>query len=59
MYSKYNEIESVIEDLVDNVIVDTFQSCFSNKKECKLALKLLLEKLDDFDESVFDDLFDN
>lgn len=59
MYSKYNEIESVVEDLVENTIVDYFEGCFSTKKECKLALKLLIEKLDDLDETVFDELFDN
>lgn len=59
MYSKYNEIESVVEDLIENTIVDYFEGCFSTKKECKLALKLLIEKLDDLDETVFDELFDN
>lgn len=59
MYSKYNEIESVVEDLIENTIVDYFEGCFSTKKECKLALKLLIEKLDDLDETIFDELFDN
>jgi len=59
MHSKYNEIESIVEDLIENTVVDYFQGCFSSKKECKLALKILLDKLEDFDDNVFNDLFDN
>lgn len=59
MYSKYNEIESIVEDLIDNSIVEAFGGSFSTKTEAKLALKLLIEKLEDFDPNVFDELFDN
>ena len=59
MYSKYNEIESIVEDLIENTIVEYFEGCFSSKKQCKIALKVLIEQLDELDETVFDDLFDN
>lgn len=59
MHSKYNEIESLIEDLIENTITEYFEACFSSKKDCRIGFKILLEKLDEYDESVFDSLFDN
>lgn len=58
MYSKHNEIESIIEDLIDNTILELFADTFSTKKECEVALELLIEKLEDMDPKVFKSLFD-
>jgi hypothetical protein len=58
MHSKYNEIEAIVEDLIENTIVELFADSFSSKKECKVALELLIEKLEDFDPKVFNSLFD-
>lgn len=59
MYSKQNEIEAIIEDLIDNTIVDLFADNFSSKKECDIALEMLISKLEDFDSNSFKAFFDN
>ena len=59
MYSKYNEIEAIVEDLIENTILEAFGGSFSSKKECELALDILKEKLEELNVSVFKDLFDN
>ena len=58
MYSKHNEVEAVIEDLIENNIMDSFRDMFSNARECEVALEMLQTKLDEFDTAVFKDLFD-
>lgn len=57
MYSKEHEIESIVEDLIENTIVELFTSSLSNKKECEIALDILLSKLEEFDTDVFRDFF--
>ena len=59
MYSKRNEIEAIIEDLIENTIVELFADSFSSKKECEMALEVLISKLEDFDPKVFKTFFDN
>lgn len=59
MYSKQNEIEAIIEDLIDNTILDLFIDNFSSKKECDMALEILISKLEDFDSNSFKAFFDN
>ena len=59
MYSKQNEIEAIVEDLIENTIIELFADSFSSKKECELALELLISKLDDFDIDNFKNFFDN
>lgn len=59
MYSKYNEIESLVEDMVENTILLAFEDCFSSKKECCVALEILLEKLSEVECDVFDNYYDN
>ena len=59
MYSKQNEIESIVEDLIDNTIMELFADTFSSKKECEIALEMLISKLEDFDTKKFKDFFDN
>lgn len=58
MYSKQNEIEAIIEDLIENNIIDAFADSFSSKKECEVALEFLITKLEEFDCDVFGDFFD-
>jgi hypothetical protein len=58
MYSKYNEIESIVEDLVENVIVELFADSLSSKKECELALDILIEQLEELDPKIFKEFFD-
>jgi hypothetical protein len=59
MYSKQNEIEAIIEDLIENTIMELFADSFSSKKECEVALELLISKLEEFDPKVFKTFFDN
>jgi hypothetical protein len=59
MYSKHNEIEAIIEDLIENVIFELFSDNFSTKKECELALEMLITKLEETDTKVFKSFFDN
>ena len=58
MYSKQNEIEAIVEDLIENTILELFADSLSSKKECEVALELLIEKLEDLDPKVFKSLFD-
>lgn len=59
MYNKQNEIEAIIEDLIENVILETFSNNFSCTKECEHAIELLISKLEDIDIRTFKDYFDN
>ena len=59
MYSKQHEIEAIVEDLIENTIIETFADTFSTKKECEIALEILISKLEDFDPKQFQNYFDN
>ena len=59
MYSKQNEIEAIVEDLIENTIMDLFADSFSSKKECEIALEVLISKLEDYDTKNFKNFFDN
>ena len=59
MHSKQNEIEAIVEDLIENTIIELFADTFSSKKECEIALEILLSKLEDYDTNNFKDFFDN
>lgn len=59
MYSKQNEIEAIVEDLIENTIINLFADTFSTKKECEIALELLISKLEDYDPNNFKSFFDN
>lgn len=58
MYSKQHEIESIVEDLIENTIIETFADSFSSKKECEIALEILISKLEDYDPKNFKNYFD-
>ena len=58
MYSKRHEIESIVEDLIENTIIEALVSSFSTTKDCEMALELLQEKLDELDSKVFKTLLD-
>lgn len=59
MYSKQNEMEAIVEDLIDNTIMDLFADNFSSKKDCELALEVLISKLEELDTNRFKEFFDN
>jgi hypothetical protein len=59
MYSKRNEIEAIIEDLIENTIVELLTDSFSSRKECELAFEILLSKLEEYDTKTFKEFFDN
>jgi len=59
MYSKQNEIEAIVEDLIENTIMELFADSFSSKKECEVALEMLISKLEEFDPKGFKTFFDN
>lgn len=58
MHSKYNEIEAIVEDLIENTIVELFCDSFSTKKECEVALEILINKLEELDPKVFKECLD-
>jgi len=58
MYSKQNEIESIVEDLIENTIIELFGDSLSTRKECEVALEMLIEKLENFDSANFKEYFD-
>jgi len=57
MYSKHNETEAIIEDLIENTIFELFADTFSSKKECEVALEMLIDKLEDVDPKIFKAFF--
>ena len=59
MHSKQNEIEAIIEDLIENTIMELFADSFSSKKECEVALEILISKLEDYNTATFKTFFDN
>jgi len=59
MYSKHNEIEAIVEDLIENVIFELFSDNFSSKKEWEIAHEMLIAKLEEVDTKVFKSFFDN
>lgn len=59
MFNKQNETEAIIEDLIENIIVETLATNFANKQECIAALEILMAKLEDVDTKIFDNFFDN
>ena len=59
MYSMQPEIEAIVEDLIENNIMELFADSFSSKKECEVALEMLISKLEEFDPKVFKTFFDN
>ena len=58
MYSKHNEIEAIVEDLIENTIIELFADSFSSKKECEVALEILIDKLEETNPKVFEEHFD-
>lgn len=59
MHSKQNEIEAIVEDLLENTIIELFADSFSSKKECEVALEVLISKLEEYDTNNFKNFFDN
>jgi len=57
MYSKHNETEAIIEDLIENTIFELFADTFSSKKECEAALEMLIDKLEEVDPKIFKTFF--
>jgi hypothetical protein len=57
MYSKHNEIEAIVEDLIENTVIELFADSFSSKKECEIALEILISKLEEIDNAVFEPYF--
>lgn len=53
MYSKEIEIEEIVDDLIENSIIETLINTLATKKECDVAIEILKEKLEEFDNSVF------
>ncbi len=58
MYSKHNEIEAIVEDLIDNTIIELFADSLSSRKECEVALDILIQKLEEYDPKHFRQYFD-
>lgn len=59
MYIKQHEIEALVEDLIENTILETFANEFSSKKECEIALEVLMSKLEEIDPKIFKTFFEN
>jgi hypothetical protein len=59
MYNKHHEMEAIVEDLIDNAILENFSNNFSSKKDCEVALEILISKLEELDSDKFNEMFDN
>lgn len=58
MTIRQGEIEALVEDLIESTILEIFQSELNNKKEGRVALEILKQKLEDMELCSIDDLFD-
>ena len=58
MNIRYGEIEALMEDLIESTILDIFQSELDTKKEGRVALEILKQKLEDIELDTIDELFD-
>ena len=53
-----HEIEALVEDLVEDTIMEFFETNFYTKKQADYAFEVLKQKLEEFDIDGFNDLFD-
>lgn len=58
MYSKQHKIDSIVEDLIQDLVIESFTSYLDNAKECDYALEVLKTKLEEFDTIIFKRFFD-
>ena len=57
MYSKQHEIEGLVENLIEDIIIKELTGSLDSPSECRFAIELLKEKLEELDVRVFDDSF--
>jgi hypothetical protein len=58
MSFKKQEIESIVEQAVENIIFEAFDSNFSSEEEIAYALDVLKNRIDNLDVDEFDHLLD-
>ena len=58
MITKQHEIDSLVEELIENAIFDFFETNFYTKKTALYALEVLKQKLEEMDSDAFEELFD-
>lgn len=59
MNSKYYEIEAKMEELIEGTILLYFEESLDSRKDCLIALEMLVEQLTDLDTAVFKNFYDN
>ena len=58
MIIRQGEIEALVEDLIESTILDIFQSELENKREARMALEILKQKLEELELDVLNELFE-
>ena len=58
MNIRHGEIEVLMEDLIEGTIFDIFQAELNNKREGRVALEILKQKLEEVEQDTIDELFD-
>jgi hypothetical protein len=58
MITQQHEIDSLVEELIENEIFDFFQTNFYTRKTAAYAFEVLKQKLEEMDSEVFEELFD-
>ena len=58
MNIRHGEIEVLMEDLIEGTIFDIFQAELNNKREGRVALDILKQKLEEVEQDTIDELFD-
>lgn len=55
--SQHHEIEGVVENLIEDIIIKELAGSLETPRDCRYAIELLKEKLEELDDKVFDDSF--
>ena len=59
MSSRRHEIEVIIEEVVESIILDTFESNFTNINEIEFALSVLKDRIQNLEIEDFEHLLDD
>jgi hypothetical protein len=59
MSSKRHEIEAIIEEVIESIILDTFESNFTNLSEIEYALTVLKDRVQSLEVEDFEHLLDD
>jgi hypothetical protein len=59
MSSRKHEIEAIIEEVIESIILDTFESNFTNTNEIEFALSVLKDRVQNLEVEDFEHLLED